>query len=292
MTHAYPLEIVVDDAIFGESPRWYGGALWFSDIGANKVWRLTPDGQRQLVVSSVQMPSGLGWTQSGELLVASIHDSAVYRMDSDGSVRQFAAVRTLGAIGTNDMATVGSRSYVSCAGRVYQTGDTIEQISAPVGSVVMIDHETGLARKVADGYRMPNGIVVTPDGARLIFSELWASRLLQFNIAADGSLTNETVFALLDGHADGICIDNGGAVWVATGGGERNAWQRIEAGGRVLEVIPAIEGYNAIACWLGGEDGRDLYLVANAMNDPSDIYTGKARSRVLRTRVKIPGPQF
>src|SRR5579864_7254338 len=127
------LELLVDDAVFGESPRWHDGALWFSDIGGNKVWRIAPDGTRTLVVSTVQGPSGLGWTQDGDLLVTSIHDHTIYRMGPDGTARAFCGPDRHGTFGTNDMITAGSRSYVSCAGRVYRMGDTIEEIAAPVG---------------------------------------------------------------------------------------------------------------------------------------------------------------
>lgn len=282
------IEVLVDDAVFGESPRWHDCTLWFSDIGGDAVWRIAGDGTRQKVVSSIRMPSGLGWTADGDLLVAGIHDSTIYRVGADGTAQPVCGPDRHGAIGTNDMATFGARSYVSCAGRVFEKGDTPEQISAPVGKIVLFDHDRAAARIVADGYRMPNGIVVTPDGRRLIVSELWESRLLQFDIAPDGSLTNETVFAALQGHADGICIDSAGAIWAAIGGGDLREWQRVEAGGRVTDSIPAPEGYNAIAAWLGGDDGRDLFLVANRMESPDDLFNGKARSRVLRTRVDVP----
>ena len=216
MAGEHALELLVDDAVFGESPRWHDGAFWFSDIGDGKVWRIAPDGTRTLVLSSVPAPSGLGWTRDGDLLVTSLKDHTIYRMGADGVARPFCGPGQHGTVGTNDMATAGSRSYVSCAGRVYQMGDSIEEIAAPVGKVLMIEHDSGAVRTVANGYRMPNGIAFSPDGSRLVFAEVFASRLVQFDIAADGSLTNERVFAELDGSADGIWMDAEGMVWAAT----------------------------------------------------------------------------
>jgi sugar lactone lactonase YvrE len=288
MGEARTLELIVDDAVFGESPRWHDGALWFSDIGGDKVWRIAPDGSRDLVLSSVRAPSGLGWTREGDMLVTSLHDHTIYRMGRDGVARAFCGPAEHGTTGTNDMATSGTRSYVSCAGREYQQGDTIEQVSAPVGKVIVIDHATGAARTVADGYAMPNGIAFTPDGRKLVFSELFAARLLQFDVEADGSLSNETLFAKLGGFADGICMDAQGAVWASIGSEGQCAWQRVEAGGRVLASIPLDGGWHCIACALGGEDGRDLYLVANKTESPDDVFNGRARSRVYRTRAQVP----
>jgi sugar lactone lactonase YvrE len=283
------LEMLVDDAVFGESPRWHEGALWFSDIGGNKVWRIAPDGGRTLVLSTVQGPSGLGWTRGGDMLVTSLHDHTIYRMGADGEARPFCTPEHHGTLGTNDMATLGSRSYVSCAGRIYKMGDTMEQIAAPVGKVILIDHDSGAVRTVADGYRMPNGIAFTLDGRGLVFSELFASRLLQFDIEPDGSLSGERVFAALDGSADGIWMDAEGAVWAATTSPSSTRWERVDAGGKVLDAIPVTDGYHAIACALGGEDGRDLFLVANKTETPDDVWNGRAKSRVFRTRVEVPG---
>jgi sugar lactone lactonase YvrE len=288
MSDAHELELLVDDAIFGESPRWHAGALWFSDIGGDKVWRIASDGTRTAALSTVRGPSGLGWTRSGDMLVTSLVDHTIYRVGPDGEARAFCGPEQHGTLGTNDMASAGSRSYVTCAGRVYQMGDTMEQIAAPVGKVIMIDHDTAAVRTVAQGYAMPNGIAFTPDGKSIVFSELFASRLVQFDVAADGTLSNERTFAVLDGFADGICMDAEGAVWASTGSAERCHWQRVDASGKVLESIPLGGGWHCIACALGGEDGRDLFLVANKTETPDDVWNGRAKSRVYRTRVTVP----
>ncbi len=284
------LDLLVDDAVFGESPRWHDGALWFSDIGDGKVWRIGPDGSRNLAVSAVPAPSGLGWTREGDLLVTSLKDHTIYRVGADGVARAFCGPQQHGTVGTNDMATAGSRSFVSCTGREYRMGDSIEQIAAPVGKVLLIEHDSGAVRTVADGYRMPNGIAISPDGSRLIFSELFASRLLEFDIQPDGSLANERVFAELDGSADGICLDAEGSVWCATTSMASHVtrWERVARGGEVLESIPVPDGYHAIAPGLGGEDGRDLFLIANKTETPDDVWNGRARSRVYKTRASVP----
>lgn len=288
MSEKRELELLVDDAVFGESPRWHSGALWFSDIGADKVWRIEPNGTREIVLTSVKGPSGLGWTRNGDMIVTSLHDHTIYRMGPDGSARAICGPDQHGTAGTNDMATAGSRSYVTCSGRVYQMGDAMEQIAAPVGKVLLIDHDTGAVRTVAEGYAMPNGITFSPDGSKLIFSELFARRLLQFDIEADGSLSNELTFAALDGHADGICMDAEGAVWASTGTGEHCHWQRVDATGKVLERIPLEDGWSCIACALGGDDGRDLFLVANKTETPDDVWNGRAKSRIFKTRTAVP----
>jgi sugar lactone lactonase YvrE len=288
MAEPREVELFFDNAFFGESPRWHEGAFWFSDIGGGKVWRIAADGAATAVLTSVEGPSGLGWTQSGDMLVTSLKDHIIYRMGPDGAAMAFCGPNQHGTSGTNDMATRGSRSYVSCSGRIYEMGDTMEQIAAPVGKVLLLDHVTGECRTVADGYRMPNGIAFTPDGKGLVFSELFASRLLHFDIAAEGSLANERIYAPLDGMADGIWMDAEGAVWAALGGAAGSRWERVAPGGEVLDSIPAMDGFHAVACGLGGEDGRDLFMVANKTETPDDVWNGRGKSRVYRTRVSVP----
>lgn len=275
--------VLLDDGQFCESPRWRDHSLWFSDIGAGKVRRIWPDGRQETVLSGMFTPSGLGWTESGDLLIACLHEGTVYRVGPDGVPRAFSGPEQHGNFNTNDMATVGSRSYVTCIARPYEEGMSHEELGAPTGTIILIDHETGLGRTVASGYRMPNGIAITPDGKQLIVAELYASRILQFDIAPDGSLSNEKVFANLESSPDGICLDAEGAVWAGAG----KEFVRVDGSGRKLDSIP-VPDWGCIACMLGGEDGRTLYMVVNKIDTPDDIFAGRAKSQLLSARVDVP----
>jgi sugar lactone lactonase YvrE len=246
-------EVVFDGGIFCEGPRWHCGSLWFSDIGGGKVWRVKPGGEPEVVVSTIKGPSGLGFTAAGDMLVASLVDATVHRVGNDGTAAPFCGPDKHGTWGTNDMATAGSRSYVTCSGRKHQSGESLEDIAQDTGKILMIDHDTGDCQVVASGYRMPNGIVVASGGKRLIVAELFAKRLLEFDIAADGTLSNMRVFAALDCYADGLCLDAGGSVWVGTGA----AFLKVDSSGNVVDSI-SFPGWNCVAPALGGSDGRDL----------------------------------
>ena len=277
------LEVVVDDGIWFEGPRWHEGALYWSDIGANTVQRMFPDGRRECLARDIPGASGLGWTASGEMLVAAIGDSTVHRVGPGGAVDVFCGPEAHGTLATNDMASAGGRSYVTCSGRTMGPEDTIEDVSQPCGTVIVVDHATGAGRIVASGYRMPNGIAFSTDGKRLVFAEVFASRLLEFDIAADGSLENERVFAALHAPCDGLCMDADGAVWCAT----HHDFTRIDRDRGVIDRIP-IDGWTCIACALGGEDGRDLFLLVSRSERPQDIFEGRSQSRILKTRAEVP----
>lgn len=275
-------EVIFDGGKFCEGPRWRDGSLWFSDIAGGKIWRVKPGSAPEVVSAAVKGPSGLGFTASGDILVASLLDATVYRIGSDGSAVPFCGPEKHGTWGTNDMATIGSRSYVTCSGRKHASGETLDDIAQDTGKILMIDHDTGDCRIVASGYRMPNGIVVASGGTRLIVAELFMKRLLEFDMAADGTLSNQRVFAALDCYADGLCIDAEGSVWVGTGA----AFLKVDSSGNVVDSI-AFPGWNCVAPALGGNDGRDLFMVLNH-NESHDIFNGKTKSQLVRTRVETP----
>ena len=139
---------------------------------------------------------------------------------------------------------------------------------------------------VADDLMVPNGTVITPAGDRLIIAESLAQRLTSFRIAADGSLGDRQVFADLGEETpDGICLDADGGIWFASV--NEHQVVRVEEGGTVTERI-ATSGRRAIACMLGGDDRRDLYVCATRTLDPN-------KSREIRggsievCRVDVPG---
>jgi sugar lactone lactonase YvrE len=49
-------EVLMEGVVFGESPRWHDGRLWFSDWGANQVIALGTDGSCEVVVTVASFP--------------------------------------------------------------------------------------------------------------------------------------------------------------------------------------------------------------------------------------------
>ena len=131
--------------------------------------------------------------------------------------------------------------------------------------------------------RFPNGSVITPDGRTMIVAESMARRLSAFDVAADGALSNQRVWAGTGSHIpDGICLDDEGAVWVADAGGPHCV--RIREGGEVLEVV--VTDQRCFACMLGGEDGRTLFMITAAYSLATEASTRRS-GKILTTRVAV-----
>ncbi|TFW02977.1 gluconolactonase [Oxalobacteraceae bacterium OM1] len=251
-----PREIAAGLA-FAESPRWHDGWLWFSDFYLQQVMRVRPGGTPEVVVDVPGQPSGLGWLPDGRLLVVSMTDRRLLRLDPDGLV----TVADLSAHAPghcNDMV-------VDRHGRAYigNFGFDMMNREAPRPTVLLMVTPDGQVRVAADDLLFPNGCVITPDERTLIVAETFGKRLTAFDIAADGSLSNRRIWAELgDASPDGICLDAEGAVWVASP--TTSEFLRVREGGTVADRIPAPS--QAIACALGGDDGRTLFMLSGRVS--------------------------
>jgi sugar lactone lactonase YvrE len=281
-----PALLLVDDQQFTESPRWHDGACWFSDIASGEVCRVSLDGTREVWVSGMKGPSGIGWTREGDMLLACLFDGIVWRIGPDRAARPFVTPESHATSGTNDMVTAGSRSYVTCSGYRLEEGDDGSNTDHADGCILLIEHDTGQCRKVAEKLKMPNGIAISPDGKTLTVSELFAARILRYDIAPDGSLANRRIFLEPGYMVDGLCLDAEGGMWFG-GSTDGDRFQRVDAQGNPAGHV-RIEGFTPIAPMLCGKDGRTLVMCCNHIDEPQDILLGKARARILTARVDVP----
>ena len=100
MTH--DTKILLDGLLFPEGPRWHEGKLWFSDMRGLHVSTVDLKGSTEKIVEVKASPSGLGWLPDGRLLVVSMIDRRLLRLDPIGLV-EIADLRELASFHCNDM---------------------------------------------------------------------------------------------------------------------------------------------------------------------------------------------
>jgi sugar lactone lactonase YvrE len=272
---------VCEGLAFAESPRWHGGSLWFSDFYTLRVQRLDPaSGELRTVCEVPGQPSGLGWLPDGRLLVVSMLDRRVLRLEPDGSLATHADLSALASFHCNDMV-------VDATGRAYvgNFGFDLLAKAPPAPAELVLVQPDGTASIAARGLMFPNGCVVTPDGRTLVVAETAAKRLSAFDIAAaDGNLSNRSVWAELGAlRPDGICLDAEGAIWCATL--RARACVRVREGGEVLARIETEDP--CIACALGGDDGRTLFIVTGQVSGADEALAARSAC-IWATRVDVP----
>ncbi|MBS1677075.1 MAG: SMP-30/gluconolactonase/LRE family protein [Actinobacteria bacterium] len=290
---------------FAECPRWHEGALWFSDF-TSQVLRASPGSAVEVVCDVPAAPAGLGFDPQGRLLIASMGDRRVLRLD-DGTLVEHADLSAIVPAGLNDMmVTADGGAYVGNLGADVPPGE--ECLPAPL---VYVD-PAGRPRVVADGLCGPNGMALADGGWTLLVAETLAARITAFAIRPDGALADRRVWAQLGPEPeardlftamrtgplpDGIAIDREGALWVGNAGGPAF---RVAQGGEVLDRID-VAGLCVYAVAFGGEGLRTLFLcvapplttywpeLEAQLNDPQRQGRRGRRAQVLACQVPVAG---
>jgi len=272
-------KVLLDNLCFGEGPRWHEGRLYFSDMHAHTVNAVDPGGRLEVVAEVAARPSGLGWLPDGRMLIVSMTDRRLLRLEG-GALKLHADLSSLASALCNDMVVDATgRAYVGNFGYDIYKGE--EQKPA---EVILVNPD-GSARIVASDMMFPNGSVIPPGGKTLIVGESTAHRLTEFDIAADGALTNRRVWAELgDSLPDGIALDAEGAIWVAAP--FTHELLRVKQGGEVSERIKREQ--MPIACALGGPGRRTLYLLTSDAVQPDECIQ-KRSARLETTEVEVSG---
>jgi sugar lactone lactonase YvrE len=273
------LRTLMTGLTFPESPRWYDGRLWVSDWGAGVVVAVDLVGRSEVVARVPSFPMCIDHLPDGRLLIVSSSDRRLLRQEADGSLVTHGDLAGLVDHPWNDIVVDGrGNAYVNNIGFDFPGGEF-----AP-GIIALVTPD-GAARQVADGVAFPNGMVVTPDNATLIVAESYGNKLTAFDIDADGSLSNGRLWAAVDDHPDGICLDDEGAIWYGDVGSKRCV--RVREGGEMLQTIHLDRG--CFACMLGGPDRRTLLLVANDWGGPDSMADGSRAGQVLVAEAPAPG---
>jgi sugar lactone lactonase YvrE len=245
---------LVDGLAFGEGPRWHDDMLYLSDMHHNRVVRVDRDGATETIAQHDSALSGLGWLPDGTLLVVAM-DGQVLRQGPVG-LTVHADLTAEAPYGINDMIVhPDGWAYVGQFGYDREGGGTPAPSSllrvAPDGTVTAAAHDLMVA----------NGMIISPDGHTLLVAESAACRLTAFTVDAGGQLHDRRIWAELAAphYPDGMCLDAQGGAWVACPVAGR--FIRVREGGDITDEIPVESGRHAIACVLGGDERRTLYLL-------------------------------
>lgn len=270
---------LADGFCFGEGPRWFEGLVWFSDMLGEAVHTVTLDGAMSTLALPGHAPSGLAFRPDGTLLIVSTELRQVLGYDGE-TVVTVADLSALVPANLGDMTV--DRHGCAYVGSQARDG----------GVIVRVDPDTGRATVVAENLQFPNGMALTADGATLIVAESTGRRLTAYSVADDGTLSDRRIFADgLDGPPDGICLDDEGGVWV--GMTLAHQFERVVETGGQARVTDRIDmgGRTAIACTLGGPEGRTLFLVTTTDAYPERL-RGTTLSRLDAVTVDVPAAGF
>jgi gluconolactonase len=275
---ATTIEKLAEGFNWSEGPVWFDGAVLFSDVPENVIYRWRP-GQAQAEVflkpSGMLTPragfrepgsNGLGRDAQGRLLVCQHGEQRVARYENG----RFTAIadRFEGKRfnSPNDLA-------VRRNGDIYFTDPPygLDKLNAsplkelPHNGVYRVT-PAGQVTLLSASLTFPNGIGFSPDEKTLYVavSDGQAPRIVAFVVQADGTLAGERTFfdarplrqPGLRGSCDGLKVDREGNLWATGPGGVLV----ISPAGKLLGRINTGEA-TGNCCW--GDDGGTLYITAD-----------------------------
>lgn len=272
--------LITDRVAFAESPCWWDGALWFSDVHDFTFKRVGANGQVSVVAQLPGRPSGCGFFPDGRLLMGTALDGALSWIHPDGAVETALDLSDELSGLINDMVVTGNgRAYFGDTGFRPDRG----QPPAP-GRVFLFEPGRG-ARVVAEDMEFPNGCAVSPDGTVLYYAESFGARVSRFDVEPNGELSNRVEHADLGEAPDGLCLDSSGCLWVALPHSGR--FVRVDPSGSIIDELHAAAPF-AVTCLLGGHDRRTLFM-SSAYTDLERLSRGESSGRIDAIRVPDAG---
>jgi len=209
------IRVLNSDAHFPEGPIWYHDKLYYVEYDRNTV--TTWDGSKNAVFWSEKGcgPSAVVPTARGELVTTCYDNGTIGHMSAEGKpLPPYAHDKAGNAfLGPNDFAPDGHGGlYFTCSGT---PGPIIN------GKVFYMAADGAIAQQAVD-LHSANGLAVSKDGRILYVVETEDHRLVEFDIAADRSLSNRRLFLNLDDmtnnvvhiYPDGVKIDSKGQIYI------------------------------------------------------------------------------
>ncbi len=252
---------------YPEGPLFRDGILYYAEMGNDRVMRF--DGAANTVL---WQRDGCGPTQvadqgNGTLVVLCHLGAFVVRLKPDGTLLATIDRDENGKPFMTPNAAIGDGK-----GGVYFSSSGLFSPTAPAQGAVMHLGADGRLRRLVEGIHYSNGVALTPDGRSLYVSEHLARRVLLFDVAADGTLSNKRTFVRLDDLVgadptrswevgpDGLAVDHDGNLYVAEYGAGHLLI--VNAAGKLLHIIPVPENYITAVAF--NADQSRLFITAPA----------------------------
>jgi len=243
------------------------GNVFFVDQPNNRIHKWSVEGVLSTFMDPAGRANGMCFDKNGTLFVCADEKNELWEVTPDGKVTVLAHTHGGQVLnGPNDV-------FAHPGGALYFTDPFYkrpwwEHTEMPQASeqVYWLSPDRKQLVRVTEDLEKPNGIIGTPDGKRLYVADMGAKKTYAFDIQADGSLANRTLFCEMG--SDGMTIDGEGNVYL-TGHGV----MVFDKDGRQIARIEVPEKWAANVCF-GGPDRKTLFITAS-----KGLYRVKTRFR-------------
>jgi len=186
------------------------GNLYFSDIPANRIYKLSPDGKLQIFAENLKGVNGLYFDRKGNLLACLGGARKVVSISPRGKVTTIAAEYKGKKFNSPNDLWVDTRGGIYFTDPRYGNRDSMEMKE----HVYYITPNREKVIRVIDDMVRPNGLIGTTDAEKLYVTDHGDSKTFSYRVNPDGRLTDKKL--LCSEGSDGMTIDEYGNVYLTT----------------------------------------------------------------------------
>src|SRR6202043_714276 len=218
------LETIATGFGFTEGPMWDpAGFLYVSDETINKIFRVYPDGKKEVVIA-LGDPDGNTFDRQHHLIDCASVLRAIIEVTPDGKYKVLADHYDGKKLNSPNDVIVGPD------GALYFTDPTLDLVAGekqeiPFQGVYRLDAK-GNVQLLTKDLTQPNGLAFSPDGERFYVDDSEKRTIPVYDVASDGTLRNGRIFGEEpggkdDGVPDGIKVDKSGNLYIT---GPKGIW--------------------------------------------------------------------
>jgi gluconolactonase len=224
------------------------------------VTKVSSDGKKSQWLDSGGAPNGHKILADGTHLVCDGDLHAVLHVSAEGKILHKASEKC----GDKPLRAPNDLSLDVKNNGFYFTDPGESDDKKPIGTIHYVDGRS-VTHLCAEGLAFPNGIVLTPDGKRLLVGESKKNRILEYPIESPGKLGPMKVLCDLpakkgeqiDNQPDGMCLDTEGNLYVAHYG--MRQVQVVAPDGKIIRRYPGGNLTTSNVAF-GGPDMDTLYI--------------------------------
>ncbi len=277
---------IASGILFGEGIRWRRNAVVLSDMLGRRVVEIDPASGTLTTLAEVDnQPNGLIAFANGDLIINSMFDRKLLRL-SGGILSEYCDLSAIATGYLGDIVDDGQGGYY-----VDDVGARVLHGEKPAPGRLIYVAPDRTARVVCDQLAFANGVVISPDGARLYLAETMISAIKVYDIKPNGDLGQGRLFADFTGQSriDGMTMDAQEGCWACLLDTDRVVRVGVD-GARTHAVI--VPGGEPIACTIGGTTGREIFITAiealEGRNIFEEMMAKRVRAHLWRAEVSYP----
>ncbi len=232
----------------------HDGTMYVSDIPFGRIFKVSPEGEFELIIEYDGEPNGMAFDADGRLFIADHKHGVVIASLEERSVSfHLTRLRRERFRGLNDL-------MFDAAGNLYFNDQGQTGMQDPTGCLYR-QNKDGTVDTIIDSIPSPNGMAFAPNGRLIYVAATRANQVWRLPIHGDGSCTKAGIHLHMQGSPtgpDGIAVDAEGNLLVCQSGTD-SAWL-FNPWGEPLFRIRSCAGHDLTSAAYGGADGTTLYM--------------------------------